>query len=295
MKILIAVKRSKWERDIFYYGSEDAVRQIYELQNHALDRVFLSHERQIASRRKLKEAVPEARLVFREDLPRTDFHSYDLALSLGGDNHFVYVAQFIANRALGGINSDPETSTGTLLPFDSESFADAFSNRTSDAFRTESWTGIECEIIYPGGQKLPTGRAISEISVRNSFPDHMSRYLVQKENSAPEEQKSSGLLLATGAGSTGWFYNSVPSELKAESVFPKNSEFFRFAARECRLSDYRYGYGEIRKGETIEIISEMDGNITLDSDERRTFAFPPGCRARFSCSAAPLEVLTGFA
>lgn len=294
MRILIAVKRSKWERDIFHYGTSEAVKQIYELQNHAQDRVFQSHERQLNARRKLKEALPDAKQVFREDLPQTDFSKYDIVASLGGDNHFVYVTRYISDRPVAGINSDIQTSSGVLLSFNTETFIKEIANSRTSDLQISQWGTIECEMIYPGREKFSTGRAISEISIRNNFADHMSRYIINKEGMDQEEQKCSGLLIATGAGSTGWFYNAVPEHLKENCIFPKDTEFFRYIARECSVDTYKYGYGNVHTGEVLELISEMDGRITVDSDERRCFDFPPGCRARFYRSTQPLNVITGI-
>ena len=95
---LIAVKRTKWERDLLRYGSEAVLRKIYEIQNQAFDRVYASHQRQKESlsklREKLRDSGLEADFVFREEIPAADFGAYRCVLSLGGDNHFVYVSWF---------------------------------------------------------------------------------------------------------------------------------------------------------------------------------------------------------
>ncbi|MDH5655481.1 MAG: NAD+ kinase [Spirochaetia bacterium] len=295
--VLIALKRSKWERDIMFYGSEDAAKKIYTLQNHTFERIYNSHLRQIEARKKISGIFPHAVRAFREELPSVDFSKYSLILSLGGDNHFVHTAQYVNEIPIGGINSDPETSSGVLLYFNLQSFSEPGRKEyDSDQIETENWSLIECEIHFSDGQKIFTGEAVSEISIRNKFAEHMSRYLIRSAGTDPEEQKCSGLLLSTGTGSTGWFSNCVPVEaFQGNCSFEKNAGFFRFTARERKTGEkFSLHYGEIQKGGTLELISEMDGIICMDSDNKRVYPFPPGSKAYFRLSEKKLRVVRKF-
>jgi len=291
MKILVAIKRTKYERDIIRYGSEEAVQRLYHLQNDAFLHVYASHERQLLSLEKIKRALPDAVFARREELERIDFSQFDLIVSLGGDNHFVYVSHFALHRPIAGINSDPQTSSGVLLNFDTDQFISSIENAQSSDLKTEKWSCIEGELTYPNGDKLSTGVSLSEISIRNTFPDAMSRYLIKLNENPFEEQKSSGMLLATGVGSTGWFRNAVPEQLRDSCRFNKAADFFRYVARESELRNYSLSYGTVNGDETLEMVSEMDGKITIDASPFRVFEFPPGCTVKFGLSAAKIRVV----
>jgi NAD kinase len=295
VKILIAIKRSKWERDLIHYGSEEAVKRLYSLQNDNYERVYSSHLRQLKAREKIATALPDARYAYREELDGIDYSGYDLVASLGGDNHFVYVGHFVLAKPIAGINSDPETSHGILLNFDPDSFISGIEKNGIMYPTIEEWTCIEGELIYPNGDRIHTGAAVSEISVHNGFADNMSRYLIRRDEESFEEQKSSGILLSTGVGSTGWFQNCVPEGIRRGCTFEKGANFFRFIAREVGFEKkFRYRYGTIVAKERLELVSEMEGNIVIDASPYRVFDFPPGCRAIFQLSGRRLHVVKDF-
>ncbi len=295
--ILIAIKRSKWERDLMRYISPEAVRELYRIQNDAFDKVYASHSRQHESLELIKKSLPDATYAFREDLPHLDYHRFRYIMSVGGDNHFIHISHYADDsHYIFGVNSDTATSSGALLQFDAESFAKSVDGKLEeDRLEIEEWTRIDGELIYPDGRRTMTVPCTSEISIRNSYPDTMSRYIIRPEGRDWEEQKSSGLLLSTGAGSTGWFKNCLHGEERTQAIFPKDADFFKFLAREPGSRKYyNYTLGMISQGSYLELISEMEGEITIDANPDRTFDFPPGCSARFFLSKSKLKVVKSF-
>ena len=107
-----------------------------------------------------------------------------------------------------------------------------------------------------------------------------------------EEQKSSGFLLYTGAGSTGWV-NSCMQTNKKNSTFSKTKSIFRAYSRELGAR-YRQKYKlmDFPVNEKLEIISEMNGGISIDSLSERIYDFPAGAKASFQLSKDKLRVLT---
>ncbi len=292
--LLIVVKRSKWERDLMRFGSEEEVNNLYEIQNHASARIYSSHLRQKENLRKLKDALKGACFVNREELTGLNTEKYSQIISLGGDNHFVYVSHFAGGKPIIGINSDPDTSHGALLYFKADDFIEKIKSPLSkNIFVIEEWSRIGCSLEYPGGRTDTTVPCTSEISLRSEFAEHISRYQIRKNDEPWEEQKSSGLLLACGAGSTGWFRNCHPTYLRNKTVFSKDADFFRIVAREYGhgAEGLRYRHAAIESSDTLEVISEMDGEINIDCHPERTYNFGPGCRAKFFLSKNPLRVV----
>jgi NAD+ kinase len=292
-RIVVAIKRSKWERDLMRYISPEAVRHLYQLQNDAFDRIYASHLRQQQSLNIIKSILKDAAYAFREDLTHLDFKQFHTIIALGGDNHFIHISHYAHEHNMIGINSDLDTSVGALLPFTTDSFVKKTGDQplSPERYITEQWTRIGGELIYPDGRRYQIVPCTSEISVRNSYPDTMSRYLIRSgEEEQWEEQKSSGLLLACGVGSTGWYKNCLS---KPDSVFPKDAPFFRYTAREVSTRrSLRFQNQTVKEGEILEIISEMEGEISVDANPDRTYDFPPGCRAQFYLSKDRLKVVT---
>ncbi len=301
---LIAVKRTKWERDLRTYGSEEKIRRIYEIQNHAYERIYASHLRQKESLERIESVLTNSEFCFREDLKSVSFGDYRCIASLGGDNHFVYVSRF-ARGPITGINSDPASSRGALLAGSVDDFLRFYETYRSvnEGKRTalleskvsERWSRIECSIVFPDGTAKNIGACTSEFSIRNRFAEYMSRYLIRKNGpgTGPDfkEEKCSGLLCATGAGSTGWFKSCLPVDDRAGAVFARNSPWFEFIAREALVPMPPVRVGE---EESLEIISEMDGEIVADSDHELSYPFPYGARAVLRLAKERLSVIHEF-
>jgi hypothetical protein len=47
----------------------------------------------------------------------------------------------------------------------------------------------------------------------------------------------------------------------------------------------------VEAGQTLSVVSEMDGEITVDADPERVFPFPPGAVAHFRLSDERLKVV----
>lgn len=291
---LVVLKKTKWERDLERYGSAEAVRELYRIQNDAYAKVHNSHLRQTAALDRLRAALPGARFVSRQELIEIDTGPYPYVISLGGDNHFVFVSHFVQDCPLAGINSDPQTSIGALLYFTVDTFLEGLPRDREPEFDLDRWTRISCEIENPRGERTRTRPCTSEISLRNDYPEHTSRYLLRVAGGAWEEQKSSGLLLSTGTGSTGWYRNCFPPVERSSAAFMRQAPFFRFFAREVGAPPgrgKRYLSGQVDENATLEIVSEMDGSISIDAHPESTVAFPPGWRARFSLAPDRLHVI----
>ncbi len=286
---LVVQKKSKFEVDLEKYGSLEEYRKICDFQNHLFERIYESHLRQIESRRILKEEIfPRGTYLFREDLKNVNLGNYDFIVALGGDNHFTYVAHEAMGSLILGCNSDPATSVGALLGFDTSSLLATINS--GGWVWIEEWTLIFTQIYYPDGRIQDTFPAVNEISVRNNSPDLISRYII-RYHGFQEEQKSSGLLVYTGAGSTGWVASCHP---RKTGPFPKDQRYFQVYAREPRRKDKISEHFELidfRVDDCFEVVSEMDGGISIDSLTERNYPFPPGARAFFSIGRDKLKVL----
>ncbi|MCB1173094.1 MAG: hypothetical protein KDK39_06000 [Leptospiraceae bacterium] len=299
-QILFAVKRTKWERDLQRFASSRTVKRLYQRQLLSYDRTYDSHKRQLANIDYLRQHLPAARFVYREELPYIQSEEFALMASLGGDNHFVYSSHFNGDQPIAGVNSDPETSIGALLQFEPQSFLDlcqSLINRPDwrEQIHLKIWSRIEGQIHYPDRRQTEKLRACtSEITVRSRFHDYISRYLIRKNDESFEEHKCTGLLLSTGAGSTGWFKNCHPIELQTEMVFANDAPLFRVVAREpgYRLRESaRFASTAVQAAETLQVVSRMDGEITIDADPEYVYPFPPGAIATFQLGEQGLPVL----
>ena len=288
---LIVIKKTKFELDEITYPDRDFYYKITKIQNNAYDRIYNSHLRQLESRKILSEVFPEGKFIFRDELDRFQRENFDFIVSLGGDNHFTYVAHHAGSKKILGCNSDSITSRGALLSFTPESLLETSKNLWKDT-STEDWTMISGKISYPDGQIVETVSCVNEISIRNNNPDLTSRYVIQYDGMM-EEQKSSGLLLYTGAGSTGWYASCKGLADSEVEKFPRGVDYFKLFSRELsRKARDHFKFTDMKIYGTIRVISEMNGGISVDSLAERIYPFPPGAIGDFNLSPIKLQVIT---
>lgn len=288
-KPLIVQKKSKWEVDLEKYKDIEKYKKICILQNNIYEKIYESHLRQVSSREIIqKEIFPNGIAIFREQIESYNSLDFEFIVSLGGDNHFTYVSHHALNSKILGCNSDPVTSVGALLGFDIPSLKEVV--LSNGKVKIENWSLIQTTITYPNGKIVETFPAVSEISIRNNSPDLISRYIIEFKGFR-EEQKSSGLLVYTGAGSTGWVASCYP---KKYGTFSKEEKYFHVYAREPRRKHKTFEHFDLldfRVYDSFEVISEMDGGISIDSLTERTYRFPPGAKAKFQISSETLQVI----
>ena len=121
----------------------------------------------------------------------------------------------------------------------------------------------------------------------------MSRHTLRHQD-REEEQKCSGLLVATGAGSSGWYDSACRYLHPGGDRFAKTEKNGKFLATEPyhgKLNGSDMLEGRLEDGEVLEIISSNDacGAITVDSIE--SYEFSRGMKAEVKISGTPLRVI----
>lgn len=133
--------------------------------------------------------------VFRGTLARR--RRYDLVVSVGGDGTFLAAAGQVVDTPILGVNSDPAHSLGLWTCADRHTFRE----QLSKALRGE------LEILRLQRLRITiNGRAVPELAFNDVLfasrnPAAMTRYQLTVD-AREEAQRSSGLWIATAAGST---------------------------------------------------------------------------------------------
>jgi hypothetical protein len=212
-----------------------------------------------------------------------EFENRDLVISIGGDGTVLNSAHYILDKTpLLTLKSEGD-SVGALCKIVTSEFEDTLIKILKDDFRMESWTRVEGRI----GHK--TDMALNEIAVVK-YNGLMVSYGIDFKGQY-EEQRSSRILVSTGAGSTGWYHNVHDTN----DAFSATSKELRFTVSEA-LRDRNYGmlHGCMGEHDVIEITSLMDfeGCISFDGDMRkRAYDFPIGQKLQVRISDKPLNVI----
>lgn len=132
--------------------------------------------------------------VERRDVPRFLFAPDDVVVVVGQDGLVANVAKYLHGQPVIGIDPEPDRNAGVLVTHAASDVGELLRATDHVAERTM------VEARLDDGQHL---RALNEIFI--GHPSHQTaRYDLRTPDSSGEAQASSGVLVATGTGATGW-------------------------------------------------------------------------------------------
>ena len=207
---------------------------------------------------------------------------WDLIIVLGGDNSFTFVSHWDAGIPILGINSDPKRSVGCLTRLaisDSEDAYDLVEMLDFQEFDVVEWQRLSATI--DGKLIVP---ATSEYFFGEKLRANMSRHVLVYQD-MEIEQKSSGIIFATGAGSTGWYRSATKHSKETWAPEKKKAKFVITESYDSPVE-----HGELGPGEEVILYSLNDGEGYCSSDSWDEFAFTRGSEARVRLDR-PLNVV----
>jgi len=136
----------------------------------------------------------------RGDLDRFMFGPEDVVVAVGQDGLVANVAKYLDGQPVVGINPEPGRNPGVLVRHPPEAtpalLAAAVGPHGNDRVQARAMVRATLD----DGQSL---RALNEVYI--GHPGHQSaRYSIETPDGRRERQSSSGVLVGTGTGSTGW-------------------------------------------------------------------------------------------
>lgn len=238
--------------------------------------------------------------VDRSFLPNFDFGRCVLVLVIGPDGLVANTAKYVGDLPIVAINPDPSRNDGVLLPFKIADARSVVRSVLDQRFKHREVT--LAEVNLNDGQRM---LAFNDFFIGCS--SHVSaRYTIEVDRHM-ESQSSSGVLVSTGAGSTGWL----------SSMFNMTDGFCRFAGlpepkpvtmrwEERRLiwavrepfrsrhSSAALVAGYLNEGNELVIGSQMptSGVIFSDGVEADYLEFGSGTIARFAVAKQRARLVT---
>jgi NAD+ kinase len=289
-QIIIAPKLSKYEWDMqrYHLTSHQLILK-YKREGVDVFRIMSSHRRQKESLREIQKLFKKSTFLSRNQLTRKSVAKAKLVISLGGDNHFQYVSHFVQDTPMIGVNSDPSRSEGALNCLSIDESQKLAKHLRSDRFKMNEWTRIQ---VVLNKKPLPI-LAVSEVYMGESLRRYMSRHRIIYKGKK-EDQKCSGLVVSTGAGSTGWYDSACRFIFPKGNRFKKTEKYIRFLSSEPydgKLSGHRYVEGKIQEGEVLGVLSLNDTGGILAVDSDKEYSFREGALAELSVGR-PLKVIS---
>lgn len=255
------------ERDelLLRHGSLQQARFFLESRGRRLEEVLARHEVLHTALSAVTTAIPakwrRAR-VLRHELDRFLFEPDDLVLTVGQDGLVANVAKYLRGQPVIGINPSTALHPGILVRHPPQAAGDLLAMFARGALVCEERTMVCART--PDGQSLT---ALNEIYVGH-VTHQSSRYQIGF-GGRNERHSSSGLIVATGTGATGWAKSIAQSRVDAPQLPGPLEHDLAFLVREAWGSvttGTALVGGRIRAGERLAITSEMNEGGTVFGD-----------------------------
>lgn len=192
----------------FYIERSGGNFEDYELENSNFHDSLSSVQRQLSK-------VIKNKIVERSFLPSFLFSDKQVVVVIGQDGLVANTAKYVNAIPIVAVNPDIERFDGFLLPFNPDNFIDGVEGVIAGKFNSRMATLAEARLN--DGQRL---LAFNDLFI--GAASHVSARYKISYGANTEEQSSSGILVSTQMGSTGWL----------SSVFNMTSAVHRFVEKD---------------------------------------------------------------
>ena len=276
-KIVIIVRRTRLDDLIARFNTEDQAR--FYIEHLGAD--FSDYQRED---RVYKRAVGEAeeilfrygrvQVVDRSFVPNFIFGPRDVVVAIGQDGLVANVLKYLSGHLLVGVNPDPERWDGVLLPFTVSDLALVAPEILSEKRPVNEVTMAEA--VLNTGEVL---RGVNDLFIGPKT--HVSARYTIRVGEASEDHSSSGVIVSTGLGSTGWLRSvfagasGIVSALSGRSpdiageTFAWDSDYLYFSVREpwpSQTTGAGITFGKVTAGVPLVLVSQMPENGVIFSD-----------------------------
>jgi NAD kinase len=204
-RIVIVTKPSRLEELRVQHLTEGAAAFILESRGQSIEsyrQEEVAYEAALAEvRRRIPSDIPTTS-VHRSELPNFLFRDNDLVIVCGPDGLFANLAKYLDNQPVITVNPDQTTVAGTLMLFAPAQVGAVVAKALEGTHRCEKLPFVKAVI---DGDKVVWG--INDIFIGRK--DHISARYSVTHGGRTEVQSSSGIIVSTGIGSTGWMRSVV--------------------------------------------------------------------------------------
>jgi NAD kinase len=269
------------------------------------ERVDIQYQRAVEAIQQQLPRTIKHQFIDRDFLPTYQFGEHDLVVTLGQDGLVINTAKYLTTQPILALNPDPAWIDGVLIPF---TFSELGACLTRALNGEVTITGVSmAKATLNDGQAL---YAVNDLFIGPR--SHASaRYLLEYAGKR-EQQSSSGIIISTGAGCTGWLRSITTGAWHVARYFyglqgePPDQERITlgwdsaqlwFTVREpfvSKTSQASIVFGQILPGQKLVITSHMPdyGVIFSDGIESDYVAFNSGLIATIELAERKAYLIT---
>src|SRR6185295_4261338 len=275
-RAVFIARETDYELLLARHATREQVRFFLKTRGQDLAVIERRHEHFHEVLRQVRGAVPRdwrSALVSRKDLDRFLFAADDVVVAVGQDGLVANTAKYLDGQPVLGVNPDPGSYDGILVPLAPDRVAELLPAAAHRDVAEQRRTMVEAQL--DDGQKL---LALNEVFVGHS--SHQSARYEIEANGKREVQSSSGVIVSSGTGATGWarsIMESINSPIRLKPDEPALAFFVRepFPSVSTGTS-IRFGKSDNRN--PVRIVSRMNegGVVFADGIEQDHLNFDWG-------------------
>lgn len=276
-KIIIVTRKTRLTELVNKYNTLEQAKFYIEHLGADFSDYILEDEnyrKAVAAVKSIAEKYARIQEVDRTFFPNMILGRDDIIIAVGQDGLVANVMKYLKGHPLIGVNPDIKRWDGVLLPFEPGDLAGILPAVIRGNYQRKAVT-IARASTNDGQEML----AVNDLFIGQRT--HTSAQYHICWNDQEENQSSSGIIVSTGLGATGW-YKSIMTEAKRISeILGGGSISFKdkpvgwsddnltFVVREpykSRSTQACIVYGKLGKEDTLRIVSKMAVNGVLFSD-----------------------------
>lgn len=291
-RVVVIHRRTELDELVDRHGTRGQAAFFLRSRGRDLTEVQSRHDASLAALRDTSAAIPsEWRRghVERADLDRFLFEPEDIVLVVGQDGLVANVAKYLSGQLVIGVDPEPERNPGVLVRHQATDTAGLLAAVADGRADIESRTMVVASV--DDGQTL---LALNEVYL--GHPTHQSaRYRLVEP--AEERQSSSGLIVASGTGATGWCASIVRergSRLRLPGPDDPALAWFVREAWPSPATGVSHTEGLLELDGRLAVIVEADGlTVFGDGLEGDRLVVSWGQEVRIGVAEQRLHVVTG--
>jgi hypothetical protein len=262
-RAVVIHRRSELDLLLERHGTRGQAEFFLRSRGRDLAEVQVRHDALQQALRLVEAAIPggwRRAGIERADLPRLRFDPEDVVLAVGQDGLVANVAKYVAGQPVIGVDPEPGVNPGVLVRHRAASVGAVLAAVGTGGAQVEQRCMVEAAL--DDGQVL---RALNELYIGD--PGHQSaRYRLRPGSGGNrlqngERQSSSGVLVGTGTGATGWCA-SLARDRAAPVALPGPLEqrlaWFVREAWPSPTTGTTWTQGLLEAGDALQVIAEGD-------------------------------------